>query len=172
MNGRLCGLLISIYMGDYGVYLFYIYTLSLFYPPRILDLFFSTEVILVSLLSPSIYLRVSLDKLQGNFEQILGGFQGNLDFLGRWWCAHLVVSFSLGRGERCLETSFHALRIPGCLQTHQKPLPDVGVLVILGLRPAVLAAHLFRDVQGQASGAPGRWELHTVCRRWRTAQPW
>ena len=100
---------------------------------------FSTEVILVSLFSPSIYLKVSLDKLQGNFEQVLSGLRGNLNFLGRWWS---LVPFLFSRGERYLKIAFHAFHTLGRLQTHQKPFPDVGVLVVLCFRPATLATYL------------------------------
>ena len=133
---------------------------------------FSTGVTLVSLFFPSIYLRVSLDKLQGNFGKILCRLRGNLNFLGRWWCAHLVVSLPFGRGKSFMKISFHAIRTLRRLQTHQKPLPEVGVLVVLGLRLAALTTHLFRNAQGPTSGAPDLPELRVSYRRWRTAEPW
>ena len=112
-----------------------------------LTLSFSTEAILVSLFSLSIYLiKFSWNKLQGNFEQVLSGLQGTLGSLGWWWwCAHFLIPFSLGRGESYLKISFHAFRALGRLQTHQKPLPDVGVLVVLYFRFAAFAAHLSRN---------------------------
>ena len=85
--------------------------------------------------------------------------------------SHLVISLPFSSCESYLKISLHAFHALGRLQTYQKPLSGVSVLVVSGLRPNALATHLSRNAQGPTSGAPGRWGLRVSYRRWQTTRP-